>query len=413
MKKLILFSVYTIIISILLIGCKSDGNNVSTPAPTGKESSETMKLLFYFEGQERFTLINRLCNSYNLRDKAEVIPEFVPYKDFLKKLLTDYAKNEIPDIVIYDKSDYAYLADLDILEDITAEARDWPEYAMYYDSSINNCMINGRIYGLPTGENCLELFYNRHMLEKQNIKPPETWEELRKAAEKLTVGDVKGIGISTQNSEEGMFQFLPLLFSSGAQLDKLDSPEAVKAFSFISRLVQDGSMSKETVNWSQADLMKQFAQEKIAMMLNGPWQITELKIKSPALDYGVVRIPRDKKWVTILGGENISITKGRNRDKALDFIKFFCSRDNVKTFTKSIGYFPSRKDVAVDEILTGPNVKVFGEEVHKAVSRGLDPKWPEKSKIVTNALSKVILQLESPESAAAEAQADIKKLFSK
>ncbi|HEX2926426.1 MAG TPA: sugar ABC transporter substrate-binding protein [Ruminiclostridium sp.] len=410
MKKLTLYAIYAIIISILLIGCESNGNNFSIPATPCKESSRTMKLLCYFEGQERFSLINKLCNSYNISDKAEVIPEFVPYKDFLKKLLTDYAKNEIPDIVIYDKSDYAYLVDQDILGDITKEINNWPEFTMYYERSINNCMINGRIYGLPIGENCLELFYNRHMLEKQNIKPPETWDELRKAAEKLTINDIKGIGISAQNSEEGMFQFLPFLFSSGADLDRLDSAEAVKAFSFISQMVQAGYMSKETVNWSQADLMKQFAQEKIAMMINGPWQITELKKKSPDLDYGVVKIPRNKKWVTILGGENISVTKGKNRYKALNFIKFFCRRDNVKTFTKSIGYFPSRKDVAVDEILTSPDVKVFGEEVQKAVSRGLDPKWPEKSKIVTNALSKVILQMESPESGAAEAQADIKRL---
>lgn len=419
MKKTILYFKYIVILAVFLSGCKAyhpdnikdSSSNIKTDF--NEEAPLTLKLLFYYEGQERVTLINKICNDFNFKEKSVIIPQFVPYQDLKKKLLTDFAKGEKPDIVIFDKSDYAYLADLGILQDITVSIKMWPDFNKFFNSSIKACEYNSKIYGLPVGENCLELFYNKQLLGKHNLNPPETWEELKESAKNLTSQNVKGMAISAQNNEQGMFQFLPWLYSSGATMEKLDSTEAIKAFKFLSLLIEDGSMSKEVINWSQADIMNQFAKGEVAMMINGPWQITELKLKAPNLQYGVVHIPKDKKSVTVLGGENIGIVNDENKDEALEFIKYFCSVEIVKTFSKSIGYFPSRKDVPVGEVLTGPDVKVFSEDVHIAVSRGLDPKWPEKSRIVIEALYKVLLNTQSPESAAKEAQNNIETILGK
>ena len=211
-----------------------------------------------------------------------------------------------------------------------------------------------------------------------------------------------------------MFQFLPWFFSAGASIEKLNSPEAIRAFSFLADLVKDGSMKREVINWSQADVMKQFATEKIAMMLNGPWQIPELKLKAPNLDYGVSQIPRDKKSVTILGGENIGITEAQNKDAAFKFMMYVCRLENVKSFSKAMGYFPSRKDIVTDDFFIDNSVaKVFVDGMQHAIPRGPNPKWPEISKVVTKALHEVLTQIKTPEAAARDAQGSMEKLMKK
>ncbi len=391
-------------------GCGKVQQKTSVNQSEGIEKTK-LTLLFYYEGQERFSLINNLCNSFNNQQKvSEVIPEFVPFEDLKKRLLTGVAQGDPPDLVIYDIPDYAYLAERGLLEDITEVIKDWEDYEYYFDTSIKSVTYKGRIYGMPVGENCLELFYNKRMLAEKGLSPPETWTQLKKTALELSNGDVYGLGICAQNSEQGMYQFLPWFYSAGADIDNLLSSEAVSAFSFVAELVNKGAMSKEIINWSQADTMKQFANEKIAMMLNGPWQISELKIKAPNLEYGITRPPMDKKSVTILGGENISVVKGKNMDKAFEFLKFFCKAENVRVFTSSMGYFPSRKDVAVSEDLSKPEFRLFKQDVRNARPRGPDPLWPEISKIITNELHELLTEKKSPEEAARTAHEAIAKL---
>lgn len=410
MKKLIFAAVCLFIVSCILSSCKSNNE-----LPTNQENSNDkvkLSLMFYFEGQNRFALINNLCNSFNSgQKKIDVTPDFVPFEDLKKSLLTGLAQGDPPDLIIYDKPDFAYLAERGALEDITEKVNAWPDAKQYYENSMNACVYNGRAYGISIGDNCLELFYNKRMFGKQKLDPPTTWDELKITAKKLTGNGVYGIGICAQNSEQGMFQFLPWFYSAEANLKKLDSPEAVKAFKFLAGMIADGSMSNEIINWSQADVMKQFADEKIAMMLNGPWQLSELKVKAPNLEYGIAKIPMDKKSVTILGGENISVVKWENSTEAFEFLKFFCNAGNVKTFTEAMGYFPARKDVIISESLMDPEARLFRENVHYAIPRGPDPDWPEMSRIVTNALHEVLSLKKTPEEAAGNAQAIMEKFL--
>lgn len=418
MKRFSLMVAYLVIITGLLCGCvpyktnnRAMGKNENTSASQAKKTKLT--LLFYYEGQERFSLIDNLCIGFNNEQKElEVIPEFVPYENLKKRLITGFADGTPPDIVIFDKPDQAYLAENGILADISQKIDEWIDKSQYFEGSIESCTYKGRMYGVPFGENCLELFYNKKIFASEKLKPPKTWEELRATAKKLSKDNVKGIGISAQDSEQGMFQFLPWFFSAGASLKKLDSPEAIRAFTFMTDLVEDGSMSVDVINLSQADVMRQFADENIAMMINGPWQLSELKLKAPGLEYGVVKIPMDKKSVTILGGENIGVTEGLKKGEAFKFIKYVCKPENVKALLKAMGYFPPRKDVAAEEIFTDSSItKVFSEGMQNAISRGVDTQWPKISEIVTKALHEALSQSKTPETAARDAQISLKKLL--
>lgn len=418
MKKILLIITFILITLYIFSGCEPNKSDSVALNRDGRSNTlpvvkTQLTLLFYYEGQERFSIINNLCNGFNNEQKKiEVLPEFVPFEDLKKRLITGFADGTPPDIVIFDKPDQAYLADKKILMDISEQISDWTDLDQYYENSLNSCMYKGGIYGMPFGENCLGLFYNIRMFEEEKINPPKNWEELRVTAKKLSKNDIKGIGICGQDSEQGFFQFLPWFYSAGASIEKMDSPEAIKAFSLLSDLVKSGSMSSEVINWSQADVMKQFADQKIAMMINGPWQISELKLKAPNLEYGVSKIPMDIKSVNILGGENIGVIDWKNKGYALKFLRYVCNPENVRRFSKAMGYFPSRKDIVVYEVFEDNQItKFFENEMKDTISRSPDPKWPEISKIVTKALHKTLSQTKLPEVAAKDAQIDIEGIL--
>ena len=51
------------------------------------------------------------------------------------------------------------------------------------------------------------------------------------------------------------------------------------------------------------------ANERAALMVNGPWQIPGLKKDKPKLKWDVSVLPKGQTSASILGGENIAITK--------------------------------------------------------------------------------------------------------
>ena len=80
----------------------------------------------------------------------------------------------------------------------------------------------------------------------------------------------------------------------------------------------------------------------------GEWQFPTLKSEAPDLKYGLAFVPKDKKFASVLGGENLGVVNGKNVDEAVKFVKYVFSPEVYKPFAISFGYFPSRKDVASD-----------------------------------------------------------------
>ncbi|UJF32135.1 ABC transporter substrate-binding protein [Paenibacillus hexagrammi] len=427
MKKALTSVLMSSVLLASAVGCSSTSSEqqsaAGTAAPAASSKSEAtpaaskekkqLKLWFYFEGKERFDKIASLTQGYSKVDSSvEVVPEFIPFAEFKKRLSVGLAAQDLPDIVVIDNPDHAAYAAMGLFADITDKIKDWPDKDQFYEGPWKSATLNGKVYGIPLGSNNLALFYNKAMLDSAGVKPPQTWDELRDAAKKLSKGDIKGLGFSGLGNEEGTFQFLPWLLGAGATFDKVDSPQGVKAYSYLADLIKDQSVSKEVLNWTQADVMKQFAAGKIAMMVNGPWQIPELKTNAPDLQYGVALLPKGEKYASVLGGENLGVVNGKNVDDAVKFIKYVASPDVIKPFAQSFGYFPSRKDVATDKYWTeDPVLKVFNEEMQYAQPRGPHPKWPEISNALSSALQQTLTLSKTPEEAAKEAQTKINEVL--
>lgn len=382
-------------------------------ATDGPSEKKHLKLWFYWEGKDRFDKVKELTDGFTAQNpNIEIEPVYVPFADFKKRLSIGLAASELPDLVIIDNPDHAAYSAMGLFADITEEVNKWPDKDQFFEGPWKSAQYDGKQYGVPLGSNNLALFYNKELLSDAGVTPPQTWDELRDVAKKLTKDGVTGIGISAPSNEEGTFQFLPWLLSAGADYDTVGSAEGTKAFSILAELVKDGSMSMEVINWTQSDVMKQFAGGKIAMMVNGPWQLPELETVAPDLEFGLSYVPKDSEFASALGGENLGVVNGENVAESVAFLEYVTSPEVIKPFLQSFGYFPTRKDIAADPYWTdNEELKVFADNMNYAMPRGPHPKWPEISNAISEALGKVLTLNSTPEEATSAAQAKIDSIL--
>lgn len=388
----------------MLSGCAANRERIEVT----KEPKE-IKLWYYWETEGHQLALNQVIEEYNRsQEEYRVVSEYVPFADFKKQLSIRASIDNLPDLVIIDSPDHAFYAKKGIFADLT----DQFDVSGFYEASVASCTYDGTLYGVPFGCNCLGLYYNEDMLKNAGVEVPCTWEELKSAARILTSGNVTGFAVSSVQNEEGTFGFMPFLWSAGASYDTMGSEGAIKALAFFQDLTASGSMSKECINWTQADVMSQFAAGNLAMMINGPWQIPTMEKEAEGLNWNVAMIPKDKFAVSATGGENYAVIDGGDEEGALAFLEYATKEQSVKYLMKSLGYIAAQKEIAKTQFSEEDNeaYRIFTDILGCARARGPHENWPDISDAISLAFNKVIAGDAEPEEAACEAQRQIEMI---
>ncbi|MBZ4646506.1 MAG: extracellular solute-binding protein family 1 [Clostridia bacterium] len=428
MKKVLVLIFVISLFAYLFAGC---AKKAEAPAPSTNNSAagETKKdeqkpaeskgevvelSVWHYFGSTDGPIFEGMCEEFNKsQNKIVVKPEFVPREELLKQYTIGLVADKLPDVGMIDNPDHASFAAMGLFEDITDRVKQWGGGDQFFEGPMKSAIYKGRIYGLPQNSNCLALWYDVDMLKAAGVEVPQTWDELAEAAKKLTKDGVYGLAISAPKNEEGTFQYLPWLLSAGADIEHLDSPEAIKSMAYLAALVKNGYMSKEVINWTQADAEKQFATGKAAMMINGPWNIPAVKQDAPNKKWAVAKVPKDKTFASVLGGENFGIIKGRKVDAGWEFLKYISSPEMSKKYAEGTGKFSPRKDVMQDSTVfkSDPILSVFVDQLQYAMPRGPHPKWPEISTAISTALQEALTGAKSAEQAMKDAQAKVSEML--
>lgn len=407
----------------LITGCGSSGETeeaaqpaeeTSAEEPAAEEaaesasvesgSAEAVTIWYYWETEGHQVALDQVIQEYNAsQSNYEVTAKYVPFADFKKQLSIGASADELPDIAILDSPDHASYVDMGIFEDITGKF----DVSNYYEGTVNSCTVDGKLYGVPFGVNCLALYYNEDMLKDAGCSVPTTWDELKETAKALTTDNVTGLALCSVQNEEGTFNFVPWLWSTGATSYDINNENGIRALTFIQSLIDEGVMSKECINWTQGDVMNQFISGNVAMMENGPWQIPTMQSEAPDLNWKVMLIPKDAEYSSVLGGENYAVINGGNVDGALDFLTYATSEEKVKFMMEKFGYISADKTIAGNQFEADSPYQPFVEELNYAMPRGPLAEWPSVSDAISLAFNQVITGTVTPEDAAAQAQETI------
>ena len=333
--------------------------------------------------------LEKLVDQFNQsQDEIEVKVSYIPDEDFKKQLALSMAEEKMPDIALVDSSDFQFLHQMKPFADLTDEI---PELREYSEKALAPCSVNGRIYGQPFGVNCTAMFYNKKILEKAGCKVPENWEEFKEVAEMVSDKTIKGFAITALQTEESMYEFLPILWSMGGDIHSINTATGQQAFLFLKEMEQEGSLSLQSISLTMGDLTNQFIKGKIAMMFNSSMAIDSIREGNPDLEFGVAAIPCGNPQVTVAGGEILAVADNENKEYAIQFLKFLADKKRMKEYIDEFGFLAPRQEIMQQQFENDKEKGTFIDLYQNARTREISRNWPQISLTLSDTLREILV----------------------
>lgn len=365
----------------------------------------------YFETDAQKEMMQSLIDGFNAsQDEYEASHVYVPFADYEKQLTLGIASGELPDMVILDGCSMASFIQLGLFGDISDADINWDEYM---EGPMESTMLDGKHYGIPFATNCTALYYNKDLFDAAGIDYPDentTWDEFHEMAKALTKDGVSGFGNAATNTDEGTFQCLQWIYTAGGSYTDIE--DGVDAYKLMQEMIEDGSWTKECVNWTQSDVNNNFMAGNLAMQQNGPWQIPGIEANAPDLNYGVTVLPKkdadSEQATSILGGENMGVVNKDDTSGAEAFLKYYDQTDVMVDAMKQYGSYPPKTEAAKDSYWTDdPIQKAFLTQIDTSIPRGPSAAWPSYSSAIQTGFQEVMTSAKTPEQAAKDTQAAV------
>lgn len=387
------------------------GNNDKDTSGDNKGESKTLNLWHYWDSEGQQVLLADMVKAYKEDTNGpEIKISYIPYSEYIQKILVTAAGGQLPELFIYDGNSTATFVEADILADITDRIEASGIMKDTLPGVVDEHKVGGKLYGFPVYANCVALFYRTDLIDT----PPTTWDELYETAKSVSKDGMYGFAMAGGGGEDAVFQFLPFMWSAGEDLDNVAAPGTVEALDLISGMIKEGIMSADTVNNSQEDTRVLFETGRAAMMLNGPWNVVPLQENAPNMEWDLAMIPKkaDGEFASILGGESFGIGKDTDIDAIWDFVEYLVEPERYKEFLKGLGQLPADSVLGSDPYYTDDPVnKVFIEQLKSARPRAYGGKYNEMSKALQTALSSAMSGDQSAQDALNDAAATITPLY--
>jgi ABC-type glycerol-3-phosphate transport system substrate-binding protein len=242
------------------------------------------------------------------------------------------------------------------------------------------------LYALPMEATLLALLYNKDHFRDAGLdpnRPPQTWDELRTYAERLTV-DPNGDGVVDRYGfyvpvfpASGPLniwmnlQWSTFLWQAGGDIINeeqtevlYDSPAGAQALGYWRDLYR---MMGSPANSITHDLS--FVSRNVSMIMDGPWDLPRFR-KIDNFDWGIAPLPAGPaRQVTYIAGEHLAIFKqSPNADSAWTFVKWVVQPEIQAMFSKDSGYLPVRQSSVrlpeyQEHLATDERLRAFVEQI--------------------------------------------------
>ncbi|HEU0257602.1 MAG TPA: extracellular solute-binding protein, partial [Microbacteriaceae bacterium] len=257
------------VVAATLTGCSSTTNTSGSKTASSGSSTYTFWDPYpQYDASSDWGKLVAQCGT-----KAGVTVKRTGYdtSDLTNKALLAGQQGNSPDVLLVDNPVVSTLASAGLLTDTADNGLSTGKIAQ---NILGAGVIDGKTYGVPIGANTLALYYNPKILKAANVDPASitNWSTLTSALAKVTASGKKGITFAGIGTEEGSFQFLPWFWGAGANLTKLDSPQANAALSLWTNWIKKGYAPNSVIQDTQTTSWQEFQTGDFAFGENGTWQ---------------------------------------------------------------------------------------------------------------------------------------------
>lgn len=394
------------------------GESTKAPAEEGKDDGKVVELSFWsFEPKDdtNRTIFKEMIDSFNdSHPNIKIKPEYFNDEPFKQKMKVGLASNDIPDIFSYWTGDqFKTLVDAKVVGDITDVLDADPDFKSSITAGgLDAYSYDGKNYGIPTQIASVNLWYNKDLLAKYSINPPQTWDELLAAVDKLNENKVTPITVAGKDRWPLLHWFSYLqqriggdeTFPQSASSNDFTGDSFMKAGEMLNDLAvahkgfENGFLG---IDYGAAESM--FINGKAAFYLQGDWAVGAFTQKDEfAAKVGFVPFPTVEGGkgnnTTYQGGFGIGYAmsaKIAEKDKAAAYeaLKYLSSWQTREKLTKMNGTTPPFSNFEAPE-----GMKPLAADVMKYIAqnaKGFFPYYdqalePKRAENFLNAVSAIV-----------------------
>lgn len=230
--------------------------------------------------------------------------------------------------------------------------------ADFEDMAKMGASYEGVVYGYPLGAETYALFYNKALIPEA----PKTWDEVIAFAKKFN-NKAEGKYALVWPVSDGYYGYM-FMESFGAPLfgprgddrkqHNLNSPAAINGLTYFQNLrkqILDVPATDASIDFCNAE----FIEGKAAMIITGPWKITDFK--KNGINFGIATIPAfpgSNHPGNTFSGVRLAFVSAYSDypDEAKSFAKFITSKDMLEKRFKLTDQIPPRKDIVTNNPLS-------------------------------------------------------------
>ena len=326
--------------------------------------------------------------------------EVVPWDVLLQKLTTDISAGANADLSIIGTR---WLLDF-VSEDVAAPLDSYMDDAFrsrFIDVFLSPSVMESATYGLPIAASARAMYYNKALLEQASVAgPPDTWEELKEAAAKVSaLGEgISGFGMQGKEIETDVYFYYAFWAMGGDILDAdgtsgLDSDAAYRAAGLYRDLINSGATQPGVTAYNREDVQNLFKQGKVGMMITAPFLSSQIKAEAPDLAYGVAAIPAGPGGDRGTYGVTDSIImfeNSQNKETAWQFLDMLFTTEWRAKFTEGEGFLPVNREVAaMPAFADNADLKEFAALLPQARFAPVIAGWEEIAQVPSDALQRI------------------------
>ncbi|HEY8420569.1 MAG TPA: extracellular solute-binding protein [Thermoclostridium sp.] len=323
------------------------------------------------------------------------------WADLHDKFIISTSSGILPDVA---RMDIAWLPEfhkMDILVPLDKEFSEFESVSgELLENALNTAKIGDHYYALPLNTNTKILFINKQVFADKGKKAPSTMQEMMETAKELSgkTPDGKQIWGLCEPALSG-WNVLPYIWSFGGDITDetytkasgyVNSPETAEAINMLKELYKANALTG--FNSGDIPMTDGFGTGRYMMLLDGPWKIAELKGSYPDFQYETANVPGGKGGsVSVLGGEDIAMLKGGNKEGAWAFMKFMTASFAQEEMSKA-GQIPVNKAALESATVKNASFSPFLNAITTAKIRPPIATWSEIDNELSIAVTKILTE---------------------
>ncbi len=277
---------------------------------------------------------------------------------------------------------------------------------VWVDALNDSSTYEERLLAPPIWNSSQLLFYNAALFEQAGVTPPGpderwTWEQIADAAQQLTTDEVWGFQFEQPNR---IYQLQPLPQGRGAPVIGRDglsvegiitAPAWIEAFTWYANLYNEWGVAPK----GEVDVEELFVNQKLAMVIRGPWAIKSLSDANLPIEWRAAPHPHWENGEIVVPTDSWHLGVNPNCphvEESIRFVQFASSPEAGQIWYETGVMWPPQEPL-LDQIINNPEnndwpgkaYTIAAQEAQYAEPRPQTPGYLEYEDILSSAFEDI------------------------